>query len=114
MLARTYSVNQYRHLFKDPRYQTMKRHHPITSEQKVTIDVEIAAVVAVHLKFQKVIRISEDKIWKKFFYLYAQGFRNLRLIEPFSNPCELLVTERSIFAWHADIVRVLSSPLIGP
>ena len=71
----------------------MKRHHPVTSKQKVTVDVEVAAVVAVNL--------------------CAKSFHNLWLVEPFADPCELLVTERSIFAWHADIVGVLSSSLVG-
>lgn len=89
----TYSVNQYGHLFEDPRYQAMKRHHPITSKQEITVDVKVAAVVAVDLG--------------------AEGFHNFWLVEPFANPTKLTITEGSIFAWHADIVRILSCSLVG-
>ena len=45
--------------------------------------------------------------------LCAKGFHNLWLVEPFVDPSKLSVTERSIFAWNTDIVRVLSCSLVG-
>lgn len=46
----TYSVDKHRDFLQDLRHQTMKRLHPIAREQKVAVDVEIAAIVAVRLR----------------------------------------------------------------
>ena len=92
-IPKTYGVDEYGHLFKDPWDQAVKRHHPVTSKQKITIDIKIATVVC--------------------FYLCSKGFHDLWLIEPFGDPSKLAVTERSVFAWNADIVRVLSCSLVG-
>lgn len=72
----------------------MEWHHPVTSEEKVPVDIEVAAFVAANL--------------------CAEGFHNLGLIEPFADPSKLLVAKRpTIGAGDTHIIRVLSSPLVG-
>lgn len=45
----TYSIDQHRDLLKDSRYQAVEGLHPITLEQEVPVDVEVAALVTIDL-----------------------------------------------------------------
>ena len=71
----------------------MERHHPVTSEQEVSVHIEVAAFIAVNLS--------------------AKGLHHLRLVEPFADPSELSVAQGpTILALDTDVVRVLSSALV--
>lgn len=122
-LSGTYSVDEYGHFFKDPWHQAVKRHHPVTSKQKVTVDVKVAAYrsKSVSMPSGRTVLKShktrtEDRngmLTVVAVDLCAKGFHNLWLVEPFANPSKLTVTERSAFAWHPNIVRVLPRSLVG-
>ena len=71
----------------------MERHHPVTSEQEVSVHIEVAAFIAVNLS--------------------AKSLHHLRLVKPFADPSELSVAQRpTILALDTDVVRILSGALI--
>lgn len=72
----------------------MERHHPVTSEQEIPVDIGVAAFVAVNFS--------------------AERLHNLRLVEPFADPSKLSVAKRStILTLHTDVVGILSGTLVG-
>lgn len=71
----------------------MERLHPIARDQKVTVDFEVAAVVAVCLG--------------------PESFEDVWLVQVFRDPVQLLVAQASpVGTLDADIVRVLSRALV--
>lgn len=89
----TYSVDQDRHLLQDTGHQAVERHHPISSEQEVSVDIKVATFVAVNFG--------------------AKRLHHLRLVEPLADPSELSVAERStVLALYTDVIGVLSSALV--
>ena len=71
----------------------MERHHPVSSEQEVSVHIEVAAFIVVNLS--------------------AKSLHHLRLVEPCADPSKLSVAKRStILALNTDIVRILSSALV--
>lgn len=72
----------------------MERLHPVTGEQEAPVEVEIATLVAVDFN--------------------SQSPEDLGLVEPLGNPAKLHVAKLpSIFAFRANIIRVLTRSLIG-
>ena len=67
----THSVDQNGHFLKDTRDQAVEWHHPVASEQEVSVDIKVAALIAIDLS--------------------AKRFHHLRLIEPFADPSKLSV-----------------------
>lgn len=83
-----YSEDEDGHFLKDVGNQSMEGLHPVTLEQKVPVDVEIAAVIAVNLD--------------------AESLHHSGLVEPCADPIELLVAEGMVATLGTDIIRVLA------
>lgn len=86
------SIDKNRDLLKDTRNETVVWLHPVTLQQEVAVDVEVAAVVRVDL--------------------CANGLHNLLLVEVRRDPVNLVVAEVVVTARAADIVDVLASTLV--
>lgn len=72
----------------------MEGLHPVTGKQEASIDIEIAAIVAVNFS--------------------AQGLEDIWLVEVFGDPTELLVAKGSrILTFRANVIGVLTSSLVG-
>lgn len=72
----------------------MKRLHPVTRQQEIAIDIEIATIIPIRLR--------------------SQRFNYFRLVQVLCDPVKLLVAKASaISALDANIVGVLSSALVG-
>lgn len=73
----------------------MKRLHPVARKEEIPIDIEIAAIVPVRLR--------------------AQRLNHMRLVQVFGDPVQLLIAETAVIgALDADVVGVLAGPLVGP
>jgi hypothetical protein len=70
----------------------MEGLHPITCKQEVSVDVKVAAVVAVHLGTERL--------------------HDLSLVEVILDPVELIVAQAAALALLADIIWILSSALV--
>ena len=92
--VRVAGVDEDGDLFEDAWDQAVERLHPVAGKEEISIDVEIAAVVAVGLD--------------------SQGFDNVGLVQVFGYPAQLLVAEAvAASAFVPNIVRVLTGPLVG-
>lgn len=92
--AMTYSVDEHRNLLQQVRNKAVVRLHPVSLEEEVTVDVEVAAVI--------------------FGNLSAQSFHDGGFVEIFTDPAKFRVTQVSrILALSANIVNILASTLVG-
>lgn len=91
---RAYGVNQDRQLLQQARDETVKRLHPVALEEKVAIDIEVAAIV------------GRD--------LGAEGLHDLLVVQVAADPAELGVAQvAAVLALAADVVDVLARALVG-
>lgn len=72
----------------------MEGLHPITVEQEVAVDVEVAAIVAIDC-------------------LYAKGLHNVLLVQVLVDGGKARVAKAASFAVNANIVRVTARLLVG-
>lgn len=87
-------INKYRNLFQQLRDDSEDGLHPVTSEHEITIDLPVAAFIAMDFNSK-----SLDSLW---------------LIQPLRNPCKGLITQVvAILALHTDVIRVETSLLVG-
>ena len=86
------SVDKDWNLLKDTRNEAVVWLHPVTLQQEVAVDVEVAAVVGVDL--------------------CANGLHDLLLVEVRGDPVNLVIAEVVVTAGSADVVDVLASALI--
>ena len=81
-------------LLNDAGYQSVKGFHPVTLEEEVPIDIEIAAVVGVDFD--------------------AKARLDFRLVEPLRNVAELRVAEvAAVLAFTANVINILACTLVG-
>lgn len=88
------SVDEHGNLLQNAGDEEVERLHPITVEQEVAVDVEVAAVVAIDC-------------------LYAKSLHNVLLVQVLVNGGKAGVTEAASFAVNANIVRVTARLLVG-
>lgn len=92
--VRVSSINEYRDLLEDARNQQMERLHPVTVEQEIPVDIEVAAVVAID-------------------GLHAQSGHDLPFVEVLVDVAQSWVAEAAAFAVNTYVVRVPARLLIG-
>ena len=88
------SIDEYGDLFNDAGHKAVEWFHPITLEQEVAIDIEIAAVVAVDFD--------------------TEALHDVGLVEPLRNVSELAIAEvAAVLALAANVVNILTGTLVG-
>lgn len=87
-------VDEHGNLLQNARHKKVERLHPITIEQEIAVDVEVAAVVAIDC-------------------LYAKGLHNVLLVQVLVDGGKARVAEAASFAVNANIVRVTARLLVG-
>lgn len=87
------SIDQDRDLLKDAWYKTVEWLHPITLEEKVSVDIEVAAVIAADFN--------------------AQLFLNISLVQELADPAKSRVAKVvGVLALTTDIINVLAGSLV--
>lgn len=87
-------VDKHGDLLEETRHQAVEGLHPVTMEEEVAVDVEVARIIA--------------------FGLGTKGLANTLLVEVVGNIAHALVAEvRLVLALATDIVDVLASLLVG-
>jgi len=87
------SVDENRDLLKDAWDQSVEWLHPVTLEEEVTVDIEVAALVGRNLGAKRLLHF---------------GF-----VEIGSDPLKIIVAQAATLALTTDIVDVLAGSLIG-
>lgn len=88
------SIDEDRDLLEDTGNKTMEGLHPVTLEEEVTVDIEVAAVIALNLN--------------------AKSIHDILLVEVVADPAESAVAEVVvILALSTDVIDVLASALVG-
>ncbi|KAJ6261277.1 Dihydroxyacetone kinase [Drechslerella dactyloides] len=91
--VRVAGINQHGDLLEQIRHEAMVRLHPITREEEVAVDVEVAGIVLGHLR--------------------AEGVDYALLVQVAGDPAEVRVAQvRGILARAADIVHVRARALV--
>lgn len=88
----TYSVDEDWDLLEDARHQAVEWLHPVTSEEEVSVNVKVAAVVLADLG--------------------TESLHDLVLVEVLADPLELVVAKTAALAVLGDIVDVSASLLV--
>lgn len=87
------SIDEDGNLLENFRHEAVERLHPVALEEEVTVDIEVAAVVARDLG--------------------AKSVHNLLLVEVVADPAQRAVAQvAAILALAADIIDILASSLI--
>jgi len=86
------SVDQDRDLLEDTGYKTVEGLHPVTGEEEVSVNVEVARVVLADLG--------------------TESLHDLRSVEVLADPVELIVAQAVAAALLGDVVRVAASLLV--
>lgn len=87
-------VDEHGNLLQNARDKQVERLHPVTVEQEVAVDVEVAAVVAIDC-------------------LNAKGLHNILLVQVLVDGGKARVAEAASLAVNANIVRVAARLLVG-
>ena len=86
-------IDKDRDLLENVGYQAVEGLHPVTLEQEVAVDVEVAALIAVNL--------------------HSKGVHNVFLVEVVTDPTESRVAEVvAILALSTDVVHIHSGALV--
>jgi len=87
------SIDEDRDLLEDAGNKSVERHHPVTLEEEVAVDIEVAGLVVADF--------------------YTQRLLNVILVEVVADPAELGVAEVvAILAFATDIIDVLAGALV--
>ena len=86
------SVDEDWDLLKQLGHKTMERHHPITLEEEVTVDIKVAALVAGNLRTKRL--------------------HDILPVEVLLDPVQLVVAEVAILALRAHIIWIHACALV--